>query len=119
MTPPAATSALLRHLRPEREQRKHHARAKLVERYEAVQQLVQQGLSHRAISRRLQMHRESVIRYAKAEAFPERAEQPTRPGILAPYETSLRTRSRRRGAQCRRLVPGRNRSRIDRLTHDD
>jgi len=91
---PAATSALLRHLRPEREQRKQQARAKLVERYEAVQVLGKQGLSHREISRRLHMHRESVIRYARAETFPERGERPTRPGILAPYETYLRARWR-------------------------
>ncbi len=92
VTTPAASSVLLRHLRPEREQRKHQARAKLVERYEAVKLLMKQGLSHRAVSRQLHMHRESVIRYARAETFPERAEQPTRPGILAPYETYLRTR---------------------------
>ena len=67
-------------------------RAKLLARYEAVQDLVKQGFSHREISRRLHFHRESVIRYARAETFPERAEQPTRSGILTPYETYLRTR---------------------------
>lgn len=92
ITTPAATSPLLRHLRPEREQRKQRARAKLVERYEAVHRLVKQGLSHREISRQLHLHRESVIRYARAETFPERAEQPARPGILAPYEKYLRAR---------------------------
>ena len=92
VTTPAAASPLLRHLRPEREQRKQRARAKLVERYEAVQRLAKQGFSHREISRRLHLHRESVMRYARAEMFPERAEQPTRPGMLAPYETYLRTR---------------------------
>ena len=51
-----------------------------------------QGLSHREISRRLHLHRESVSRYARAETFPERTERPAHPGILAPYETSLRTR---------------------------
>lgn len=90
--PGASASPLLRHQRPERERRKQQARAKLVERYEAVQLLVKQGLSHKEISRRLHLHRESVIRYARAETFPERAEQPTRPGILAPYEIYLRTR---------------------------
>lgn len=38
------------------------------------------------------MHRDSVIGYASAETFPERTERPTRPGILAPYETYVRTR---------------------------
>jgi transposase len=92
VTTPAATSVLQRHLRPEREQRKQRARTVLVERYEAVQLLVKQGLSHKEISRQLHLHRDSVIRYARAETFPERAEQPARPGILAPYETYLRTR---------------------------
>lgn len=90
--PATSASLLLRHQRPERERRKHQARAKLVERYEAVQRLVKQGLSHKEISRRLHLHRESVIRYARAETFPERAERPARPGILASYETYLRTR---------------------------
>jgi transposase len=90
--PATSPSPLLRHPRPDRERRKQQARAKLVERYEAVQRLVKQGLSHRAIARQLHMHRESVIRYARAETFPEQAERPARPGILAPYETYLRTR---------------------------
>jgi transposase len=91
---PSAPSAspLLRHLRPDRERRKQQARAKLVERYEAVHHLVKQGMSHRAIARELQMHRESVIRYARSDHFPERTEHPTGPGILAPYEIYLRTR---------------------------
>lgn len=91
-TPATSPSPLLRHLRPDRERRKQQARAKLVERYEAVQRLVKQGLSHRAIARQLHMHRESVIRYARAETFPEQTGRPARPGILAPYEIYLRTR---------------------------
>ncbi|GHO98597.1 transposase [Reticulibacter mediterranei] len=90
--PAASASPLLRHQRPERERRKQQARAKLVERYEAVQLLAKQGLSHKEISRRLHLHRESVIRYARAKTFPERTERPVHPGILAPYETYLRTR---------------------------
>lgn len=91
VTAPAATSALQPHLRPEREQRKQRARAKLVERYEAVQLLVKQRFSHKEISRRLHLHRDSVIRYARAETFPERVERPARPSILTPYETYPRT----------------------------
>src|SRR3989440_573584 len=90
--PASSASPLLHHLRPDRERKKQQARAVLLERYEAVQRLVKQGLSHREISRRLHLHRESVIRYARAETFPERTERPTSPGILTPYETSLRTR---------------------------
>jgi len=93
-TPATSASPLLRHLRPDRERRKHQARTVLLERYEAVQRLVKQGLSHREISRRPHLHRESVIRYARAETFPERAECPSHPGILTPYETYLRTRWR-------------------------
>ena len=33
-----------------------------------------------------------IIRYARAETFPEREERSAHPGILAPYETYLRTR---------------------------
>ncbi len=91
-TAATSPSPLLRQLRPDRERRKQQARAKLVKRYEAVQRLVKQGFSHRAIARQLQLHRQSVIRYARAETFPEPAERPTRPGILAPYEIYLRTR---------------------------
>lgn len=91
-TPASPPSVLLRHRRPDRERKKQHARAVLIERYEAVQRLVKQGLSHRAIARELQMHRESVIRYAKADRFPEKPERSVSPGILAPYEVYLRTR---------------------------
>ena len=41
--PTSSPSPLLRHLRPAREQRKQQARAKLVERYEAVHRLLEQG----------------------------------------------------------------------------
>ena len=96
--PGSSPSVLLRHHRPDRERIKQHARATLMERYEAVQRLVQQGLSHRAIARQVHMHREAVMRYAKADRFPEKPERPVSPGILTPYETSLRTRFRGRRA---------------------
>ena len=60
-----ATPLTVRYARPDQEHRKVQARDKLVERYEAVQRLVKQGMSHREIARRLHMHRESVIRYAR------------------------------------------------------
>jgi transposase len=90
--PVTSVSPLLRHLRPERELRKQQARAVLLDRYETVQRLVKQGLSHREIARQLHLHRESVIRSARAETFPERTERPASPGILTPYETYLRAR---------------------------
>src|SRR5205807_3099636 len=48
--PASSASPLLRHLRPDRERKKQQARAVLLERYEAVQRFVKQGLSHREIS---------------------------------------------------------------------
>jgi hypothetical protein len=75
-TPTASPSPLLRHLRPDREQRKQQARARLVERYEAVQRRLRQGFSHRAIAQQLHMHRESVIRYDRADRFPEKPSRP-------------------------------------------
>ncbi|GHO79355.1 hypothetical protein KSD_71260 [Ktedonobacter sp. SOSP1-85] len=82
----------VRYARPDREYRKGQARDKRVERYEAVQHFVKQGMSHREIARRLHMHRESVIRYAKAESFPEKPSRSPKPGILTPYEPYLRAR---------------------------
>jgi transposase len=62
------------------------------ERYEAVQHLIKQGLSHSAISRQLHLHRDSVIRYARAETTPSRPSRPIHPGILAAHEAYLKTR---------------------------
>ncbi|MBO0793740.1 MAG: ISL3 family transposase [Ktedonobacteraceae bacterium] len=75
----------VRYERPDRVVRKQEAREKLVQRYEAVQRLVKEGISHREIARRLHMHRGSVIRYARADHFPEKPKQPPRSGILVPY----------------------------------
>jgi transposase len=87
-----ATPLTVRYARPDRERRKGQAREQLVERYEAVQRLVKQGVSHLEIARRLHLHRESVIRYARAESFPEKPPRSLRPGILTPYEPYLRAR---------------------------
>jgi transposase len=85
-------SPLLRHLRPDRERKRQQAQAVVQERYEAVQQWIKQGLSHCAISRRLHLHRDSVIRYARAETAPSRPSRPVHPGILAAHEAYLKTR---------------------------
>ncbi|GHO60501.1 hypothetical protein KSB_89760 [Ktedonobacter robiniae] len=47
-----AIPLFVRYARPDREHRKKQARDKLVERYEAVQRFVKQGVSHREIARR-------------------------------------------------------------------
>jgi transposase len=85
-------SPLLRHLRPNRERQKQQAQVKMQERYEEVQRLIKQGMSHLAISRHLHLHRDSVIRYARAETAPSRSPRPVRPGILTPHEVYLKTR---------------------------
>jgi transposase len=85
-------SPLLRHQRPDRERKKQHVQAGVQQRYEAVQQLIKQGLSHSAISRQLHLHRDSVIRYARAETAPSRPSRPARPGVLAAHEAYLKTR---------------------------
>jgi transposase len=85
-------SPLLRHLRPDRERKRQQAQAVMQERYETVQQLIKQGLSHSAISRQLHLHRDSVIRYARAETAPSRPSRPVHPGILAAHEAYLKTR---------------------------
>ncbi|MCA9249999.1 MAG: ISL3 family transposase [Phycisphaerae bacterium] len=47
-------------------------RKRRLERYEQVIELHRQGMSHREIARRLSTHRETVARYIRAGAFPER-----------------------------------------------
>lgn len=85
-------SPLLRHQRPERQRKKQQVQERVQQRYEAVHQLIKQGLSHNAISRELHLHRDSVIRYARAETVPSRPSRPARPGILAAHEAYLKTR---------------------------
>jgi DNA-binding NarL/FixJ family response regulator len=89
---PASDGLAVRYERPDRVIRQQRARETLVQRYEAIQKLVKEGISHREIARRLHMHRESVIRYARADRFPEKPKRPPRSGILAPHEAYLRAR---------------------------
>ena len=84
-------SPFLRHLRPDRERQKQQAQVKMQERYEEVQRLIKQGMSHLAISRQLHLHRDSAIWSARAETAPSRSTRAVRPGILAPYEVYLKT----------------------------
>jgi transposase len=57
-------------------------------RYTAIQALLAQGWSQRAIAAHLQLHRRTVRRYAEAEQCPVRAGRPT-PSTAAPYEEYL------------------------------
>lgn len=54
--------------------------------------LLKQGRSHRTIAQQLHLHRESLIRSARAERFREKPLRSVSPGLLAPYEPSLRVR---------------------------
>lgn len=67
----------------EREKQARHERRQ--ERYEEVQQLHQQGLSIRKISRRLKLSRITVRKYIKAETCPMYPEGVTRGSKLAFY----------------------------------
>jgi DNA-binding CsgD family transcriptional regulator len=55
-------------------ERQDHRWSRRQQRFEQVLELHRQGLSDRAIGRRLQIHRDTVSRYLKAGVFRERAE---------------------------------------------
>lgn len=58
-------------------------------RFEAVRALQQQGFSLREISRRLQISRETVRRFVRAESFPERSKPPKKASLLDPYKPCI------------------------------
>jgi transposase len=58
-------------------------------RYEAVRALQQQGFSLREISRRLQIARQTVRRFVRAESFPERSKPRKKASLLDPYKPYL------------------------------
>lgn len=62
------------------------------ERYEAVKQMQQEGLSISATARRLGMHRETVRGFRRAETYPERAPAYRRRGEITKYLEYLRKR---------------------------
>jgi hypothetical protein len=63
-------------------------------RYETVRTLVAQRVSHREIARRLGLSRDTVARFAQAEAFPELATPATYPrrSLLDPFKAYVRQR---------------------------
>ena len=67
------------------QRKKHASRTRREQRYAVVKQLEAEGLSRRAIARRLRLHRKTVTRYLNAGVFPERAQPPPKPSILDPY----------------------------------
>jgi len=74
------------------QERQQERRAHRLARYDAVVDLHRQGYSHAAIGRQTGLGRRTVRRYLQAGAFPERADPPARPTMLAPYEPYLRDR---------------------------
>jgi len=57
--------------------------------YQSVKALQSEGLSLRAIAKRLPINRQTVTRYAKADAFPERAARVNGPDPLQPFIPEL------------------------------
>jgi len=74
-----------------RAQQHAHRRDRRVQRYEQVHELHRQGLSQRAIAKRLGIHRATVERLLKAATFPERA-APPRPRCLDRFADYLKQR---------------------------
>lgn len=66
-------------------------RDKRVARYEDVRTLVEQGLSQRAIARKLKLSRATVGKFVQAEAYPERHQSKAgaRRSLLDPYKGYL------------------------------
>ena len=96
------------------EARREGAHQRTVERHAAVQRLVAEGLSLRAIARRLKLARGTVRRYHRTAVAPERAAHARRPSMLDPHTPYLAQRWEegcRNGLQlwrelCERGYPG-------------
>jgi transposase len=67
-------------------------RTKRLERYELVLELHRQGHSIREIAVRLHLGRQTVKKFVRADAFPERASRQKRGGKLTPFEPYLQAR---------------------------
>jgi transposase len=64
-------------------------REKRFARYEQVRLLVEQGLSQRAIARRLKLSRKTVRKFVQTEAYPEMHHSQQRASLLNPYKSYL------------------------------
>lgn len=74
------------------EERKDAHRDRRLARYEEVIALRRQGAGIRAISRHLHLSRNTVKKYVRAEAFPERRPEPQRTTIVDPFADYLAAR---------------------------
>ena len=61
-------------------------RDKRYARYEAARTLFEQGLSQRAIARKLKLSRATVGKFVQAEAYPEMPHSARRASLLDPYK---------------------------------
>ena len=94
-TPATASSGALRENFPRgqaAERARQERRLKRMKRYELIRYLSANGLSQRRIASLLNISRGTVIRYARAETFPERASGSRRASILDPYLPYLESR---------------------------
>ena len=75
---------------PSRAQQEHQQRrARRQARYDAIQQLHQQGWSLRAIAQQLGLERKTVRKYLQASDCPHPQRRPSRPSLLDPYKPYL------------------------------
>lgn len=74
------------------EERKEQHRDRRLTRYEEVIALRREGAGIRAISRHLHLSRNTVKKYVRAEAFPERRPEPQRATIVDPFADYLSQR---------------------------
>jgi transposase len=96
VTPPAVAATPLAVLEPRRSANEDAAkvgrRLRRAARYDQVRQLHEQGVSILQIAKRLGMGRQTVRRFIKSPAFPERAAGPPPRSILDEYEAYLQER---------------------------
>jgi transposase len=83
--PPASESAVPTRAAQERQQRQARRQA----RYEAIQQLHEQGWSIRAIAQHLGLERKTVRKYIQASSCPAPQRRPARSSLLDPYKSYL------------------------------
>lgn len=90
IAPPNATACRTKHC-PTDLQRQQERRATRLARYEQVQHLHQQGATAVQIARHLNLARGTVLKFLRADSFPEMAARP-RPRQIDPYLEYLRER---------------------------
>jgi transposase len=78
--------------RRKRQSKEARRREQRLHRYQEIQQLRAEGMSYRAIARRLNLDRRTVQRYAVADALPERASRTVEPNVLTPFYPYLTQR---------------------------